>query len=108
MHFSGTFKAEEKVNIDPQKANIEDEKANIEEIKANIETLFTPKTACHIYKLLEKFGCQTVFGRSDVQKILGLKPTRSTELLREMAAREMIEPVSGCGKGKYRFKQKKN
>lgn len=108
LHISGTFKAEEKVNIAPEKANIEDEKANIKEIKANIETLFTPKTACHIYKLLEKFGCQTVFGRSDVQKILGLKPTRSTELLREMAAREMIEPVSGCGKGKYRFKQKKN
>ena len=38
----------------PQKANIEDEKANIEEIKANIESPFTPKTACHIYKLLKK------------------------------------------------------
>ena len=56
-------------------------------------------------KLLDKFGFQTIFGRSDVQKILGLKPTRSTELLREMTKQEIIEPVTGHGKGKYRFKQ---
>ena len=47
----------------------------------------------------------TIFGRSDVQKILGLKPTRSTELLREMTRQGIIEPVTGHGKGKYRFKQ---
>jgi Fic family protein len=54
--------------------------------------------------LLEEFGFQTIFGRSDVQDVLGLKPTRSTALLREMAEKGIIEPVSGLGKGKYRFK----
>jgi len=41
----------------------------------------------------------------DVQKVLGLKPTRSSALLREIAEHGIIEPVSGHGKGKYRFRQ---
>ena len=87
-----------------QKANIDNPKANIESAKANIKNAFTVKTASHVCKLLDGFGFQTIFGRSDVQKLLDLKPTRSTELLREMAEKEIIEPVSGYGKGKYRFK----
>ena len=88
-----------------QKANIDNPKANIESAKANIKNAFTLKTASHVCKLLDGFGFQTIFGRADVQKLLDLKPTRSTELLREMAEKEIIEPVSGYGKGKYRFKQ---
>ena len=76
---------------------------NIEIEKANIENLFTAKTASHVCKLLEKYGFQTIFGRSDVQEILGLKPTRSTALLKEMAEKGLVEPVTGLGKGKYRF-----
>ena len=98
LHISGLFSRSEKVNID-------DEKANSERAKVNIKSAFTAKTASHVCKLLDKFGFQTIFGRSDVQKILGLKPTRSTELLREMTKQEIIEPVTGHGKGKYRFKQ---
>ena len=97
MHISGTFKA-------PKKVNIEDQKANIERIKVNIGAAFTAKTAAHVCRLLEEFGFQTIFGRSDVQDVLSLKPTRSTALLREMAEKGIIEPVSGLGKGKYRFK----
>ena len=97
LHISGTFKA-------PKKVNIEDQKANIERIKVNIGAAFTAKTAAHVCRLLEEFGFQTIFGRSDVQNVLGLKPTRSTALLREMAEKGIIEPVSGLGKGKYRFK----
>ena len=97
LHIRGTFKA-------PKKVNIEDQKANIERIKVNIGAAFTAKTAAHVCRLLEEFGFQTIFGRSDVQDVLGLKPTRSTALLREMAEKGIIEPVSGLGKGKYRFK----
>ena len=104
LHISGTFKAPKKVNIEDQKANIERIKVNIERIKVNIGAAFTAKTAAHVCRLLEEFGFQTIFGRSDVQDVLGLKPTRSTALLREMAEKGIIEPVSGLGKGKYRFK----
>ena len=71
--------------------------------KANIDEMFTPKTAAHVRKLKEAFGRHTVFGRSDAQKVLGLKPTRSSELLRDMEVKGLIVPVSGQGKGKYRF-----
>lgn len=83
--------------------NIDAKKANIKEGKVNIENAFTAKTAAHVQALREKLGQQVVFGRSDVQNVLGLKPTRSSALLREMAEHGIIEPVSGHGKGKYRF-----
>ena len=96
MHISGLFLNSEKANIEAKKVNIEAEKANIEE-------LFTAKTRAYVQTLQETLGSETVFGRSDVQRILGLKPTRSSALLREMNECRIIEPVSGYGKGKYRF-----
>lgn len=89
LHISGTFKEPEKTNIDS--------------IKVNIEEDFTAKTASHVQKLQETLGSETAFGRPDVQWVLGLKPTRSSVLLREMAEHGIIEPVAGHGKGKYRF-----
>jgi hypothetical protein len=96
LHISAAFASSEKVNIGSQKANIED-------LKAVIGNAFTAKTAFHVCQLLETFGLQTVFGRSDVEKVLNLKPTRSTALLRELAQKGFVNPVSGLGKGKYRF-----
>lgn len=93
--------------MESKKVNIGDQKANIEKEKVNIESSFTAKTASNVYKLLEAFGFQTIFGRSDVQKALGLKPTRSTALLGEMTEKGFIEPVTGLGKGKYRFRSHK-
>ena len=108
LHISGTFKVPEKANIGEQKANIGEQKANIERVKANIGGSFTEKTASNICKLLETFGFQTIFGRVDVQNVLGLKPTRSTELLGEMTEKGFIEPVTGFGKGKYRFRNQQD
>ena len=96
LHISGAFGEPEKVNIDEEKANIGKEKVNIEDV-------FTAKTASHIHELREKLGQQAVFGRSDVQNALGLKPTRSSALLRDMAEHGIIEPVSGHGKGSIVF-----
>ncbi len=70
----------------------------------NIEEDFTAKTASHVQKLQEALGYEDTFGRSDVQRVLGLKPTRSSALLCEMAEHGIIEPVSGHGKGKYHFR----
>ncbi|MFR5601062.1 MAG: hypothetical protein ACLTKI_01285 [Lachnospiraceae bacterium] len=97
LHISSTFE-------EPEKANINSKKVNIGGGKVNIEDAFTAKTASHIHKLQEALGFKTIFGRSDVQRVLGLKPTRSSVLLHEMAEHGIIEPVSGHGKGKYRFR----
>lgn len=104
LHISGTFKDPEKANIDTEEVNVDTEKANINFKKANIGDAFTEKTASHIEKLRETLVRGNAFGRSDVQRILGLKPTRSSALLRLMAEHGIIEPVSGHGKGKYRFR----
>ena len=79
-------------------------KTDVERVKANIGDSFTEKTSSYICQLLETFDLQTIFGRVDVQNVLGLKPTRSTELLAEMTEKGFIEPVPGFGKGKYRFR----
>ena len=101
LHISGTFKEEIKPDIE---AKIPD----IEKIKADIEESFRPKTASHILKLREAFPGQTVFGRSDVMKVIDIKSSRASDLLKEMAEHGIIEPVSGHGKGKYRFGNQKS
>lgn len=55
-------------------------------------------------KLIEAFPGQTIFGRSDAMKALDIKPSRASELLKEMAEHGIIESVSEHGKGKYRFR----
>ena len=91
LHISETFK--------------ETLKPDIETLKPDIEKLFQPKTASHILKLREAFPGQTIFGRSDVMKVIDIKASRASDLLREMVEYGVIEPVSGHGKGKYQFRQ---
>lgn len=47
-------------------------------------------------------------GRSDVMKAIDIKSSGVSDLLRELAEHDIIEPVSGHGKGKYRFCYPKN
>lgn len=106
LHISGAFKETKKPDIETGKPDIDSEKPDIENLKADIENVFTSKTMEHILKLREECPGQTVFGRSDVMRVLGMKSSRASELLKEMTERNVIEPVSGFGKGKYRFKQR--
>ena len=98
LHISGTFKETEKPDIEMTKPDIEGR-------KADIEKLFQPKTESHILKLREAFPYGAIFGRSDVMKIIDIKPSRASELLKKLAEYGIIEPISGHGKGKYRFRK---
>ncbi len=98
LHISGAFKGTEKPDI-------EAEKPDIGEPKADIDQAFRPKTAGHILKLRKAFPGQTIFGRTDVMNVIPIKPSRASELLKELTERGVIQPVSGSGKGKYRFRQ---
>ena len=98
LHISGTFK-------ETEKPDIETAKPDIEALKPDIEKLFQPKTASHILELREVFPGQTIFGRSDVMKAIDIKSSRASDLLKEMLEHGVIEPVTGHGKGKYRFQQ---
>ena len=50
----------------------------------------------------------TFFGRTKVMKTLNLKKSRSSEFLSLLLRKNLIEHVSGHGKGKYKFKKTSN
>ena len=48
--------------------------------------------------------CGEVFGASKVMELTGCKPTAATSLIKKLLFLEIIEPIAGHGKGKYRVK----
>lgn len=107
MHISGMF---EKVDIESSKANIEDVEADIETQKADIRNrllsfsdAISEKTIHYALELFSKCGKEEYFGRTIVEDITGLKSTRASELIKLLVDSEVIVPVTGHGKGKYRF-----
>ena len=111
LHISGILN-EEKVDIGDKKVDIENEKVDIQDQKVDIESVlsekgsdFSIKTTVHIHRLFEKFGFDEVFGRSAVMELLELKGSGASKLLSDLVQADIIEPVSGHGKGKYKFKK---
>ena len=101
-----------KVDIKSEKVDIGDGKVDIQNSKVDIESIlsikgrdFSVKTTIHIYRLFEKFGFDGVFGRSAVMKLLELKGSGASKLLSNLMQADIIEPVYGHGKGKYKFKK---
>ncbi len=88
----------------PGKPDIETGKPDIKDVKADIGKIFRLKTAGHILKLREAFPGRTIFGRPDVTEVIDIKPSRASQLLKELAEHRIIEPVSGHGKGRYMFR----
>ena len=110
LHISGLW--EGKVDIGCTKVDIEDKKADIQDPKVDIQRIFSKKgrnfsvkTTVHIHRLFEKFGFEEVFGRSAVMELLELKGSGASKFLSNLMHADIIEPVSGHGKGKYRFKK---
>ena len=101
-----------KVDIRDRKVDIQDRKVDIRALKVNVENIFsgkcnnfTVKTTVNIHRLFAKFGFDEVFGRSAVMEILELKSSGASKLLSNLVQADIIEPVSGYGKGKYKFKK---
>lgn len=117
MHISGYFS--EKVNIETEKVDIETEKVDIETKKVDIEAekvdietkkvdigslKFSKRTVHHIEILFDEYGYNRVFGRSDMMELVGLKSSAVSNLISKLLEAGIIEPVTGQGKGKYKFK----
>lgn len=92
-----------KANIGEEKANIGAIKANIDKVLENIDGAISNKTIKHIIMLHEECGKEKVFGRFTVEKVTGLKATRAYEIIKIMLDNDIIIPVKGYMKGKYRF-----
>ncbi|MEE0030876.1 MAG: Fic family protein, partial [Lachnospiraceae bacterium] len=111
LHISGLLN-NEKVDIQDTKVDIEKEKVDIQDVKVDIESIlsvkgrdFSVKTTVHIHRIFEKFGFDEVFGRSAVMQLLELKSSGASKLLSNLVQADLIEPVFGHGKGKYKFKK---
>ena len=104
LHISGLLN-EEKVDIEKRKVDIQRTKGDIENVFSAKNNEFSLKTTVHIHRLFEKFGFDGIFGRSAVMELLELKSLGASKLLSNLVQANIIEPVSGYGKGKYKFKK---
>ena len=75
-------------------------RANYTNLQKNIH-----ETTVHIHRLFETFGFDEVFGRSAVMELLQLKSSGASKLISNLVQSDIIEPVSGHGKGKYKFRK---
>lgn len=67
-------------------------------------TNFTKKTKNKIFSLFNKYGVESIIGRSDIVQVTGDSLTAAGNLINKMKEAGIIESVIGYGKGKYRFK----
>ena len=104
LHISGRLN-ETKVDIGKSRVDIEETKVNIDDLLLTKGGDFSKKTIVHIRKLFEKFGFDEVFSRSSVMEILELKGSGASKFLSNLLRADIIEPVYGLGKGKYKFKK---
>ena len=111
LHISETLK-KEKVDIRAAKVDVRDKKVDIQDRKVDIESVlaekggnFSIKTTVHIHRLFDKYDFDGVFGRGAVMELLDLKSSGASKLLSNLMQADIIEPVSGHGKGKYKFKK---
>lgn len=65
---------------------------------------FTPKTIGHTEAMYAAFGREQYFGRTDIVSLLSISASPASALLKKLLEADIIEPVHGKGKGKYRFR----
>lgn len=88
------------------KVAIEDENIAIEvaigRLNASQGTIAKAKT------VLADMGADGIFGRSDIAAITNDSVTAAGNLIAKLRSADLIEPVRGFEKGKYKFKVLKN
>lgn len=104
LHISGMLQKQdigtEKQDIEPNKQDIDRKTILSRHMR---EAGFSNKTTDHTLALFDAFGFNRFFGRTDVMDVLGLSPSPASALLKRISDAGIIQPVSGMGKGKYRF-----
>ena len=108
MHISGLF--DEKADIENKEVNVENSKVDIECAKVDIRNKMmnfsdsiSEKTINHAINIFLECGTKEYFGRTIIEEITGLKASGASKLIRLLLDSNVIIPVSGHGKGKYRF-----
>ena len=95
--------AKVKVDIKSGEVDIESTKVDIRNKLLSFSDTISEKTINHTVEIFSKCGKENCFGRTIVEEITGLKPSRASKLIKLLVDSEVIVPVTGHGKGKYRF-----
>ena len=98
-------------SVSAAKVTIEDENIAITSDHVAIEVAIgklnaTQATIDKAKAVFANMGVDGIFGRSDVAAITNDSVTAAGNLITKLKNAELIEPVSGFGKGKYKFIQK--
>ena len=91
------------VDIKSGEVDIESTKVDIRNKLLSFSDTISEKTINHTVEIFSKCGKENCFGRTIVEEITGLKPSRASKLIKLLVDSEVIVPVTGHGKGKYRF-----
>lgn len=85
-----------------KKPNIETQKPNIDGVQPldNVSAISRKQ----IQMIYNELGKKKFFGRTNVEQLLNIKSFRANEIIKLMKELDIITPVQGKGKGKYRFK----
>ena len=86
-----------------RKVDIESVKVDIRNKLVSFSNTISEKTVNHAIEIFLKCGKQTYFGRTMVEDITGLKSSGASKLIKLLQDSNVIIPVSGYEKGKYRF-----
>ena len=92
-----------KVDIKSREVDIESTKVDIRNKLLSFSDTISEKTINHTVEIFSKCGKENCFGRTIVEEITGLKPSGASKLIKLLVDSEVIVPVTGHGKGKYRF-----
>lgn len=110
LHISGSLHKQKpdigkaKPDIGKAKSDIEREKPDIDSMLNEKTKAFSAKTRAHMQALFAVFGLHGIFGRCAVMETLDLKTSAASDLIQRLLQADVIEPVCGYGKGKYKFK----
>ena len=100
--------AGEKPSIEDKEPSIEDKEPSIEQkiglVQHSIDAMkVTERTKENVKLLFKRMDFTKYFGRKDIMECVGITIAPAGDLLRKMKNAGLIETVTGCGKGKYRF-----
>ena len=101
LNYGQTVVSGENQLFEEQKAVVSDENQLFETLLLNLKAKKTTKET--LVTLYRQFGFDTAFARADIMQLTGVTSSPAGALIDKLKTAKLVEPVSGQGKGKYKF-----
>ena len=102
-YYEENSKEDDDKRTEGAKVDIESAKVDIRNKLLTYSSTLSEKTINHAIELFINCKEKDYFGRTIVEELTGLKSSRASKLIGILLSSNIIEPVSGKGKGKYKF-----